>query len=64
MKYCKLHLLIIRYKVAIAKVRCARYVASTMLWMLEHHIISSHTAVRISRNAYIYAQRVVEKMSW
>ena len=64
MRYYKSLLTIaIRYKVAIAKVRCARYVSNAMLWMLEHRIISAHTAARISRNAYTYAQRVVEKMS-
>lgn len=62
MRYYKSLLSItIRYKIAIAKVNCAKCVASTAMWMYRHHIISEHTAKLIFRNAITYAEHVVER---
>lgn len=62
MRYRKsLLLIVIRYKIDIAKISCARCAVSTAWWMHRHHIISGHTARLILRNAVTYGERVAER---
>lgn len=62
MKYQKSPLTtVIRYEIAVAKIKCAGCVMDTVMWLHKHHIISEHTMVLIGLNAMNYGRRVVER---
>lgn len=62
MKYQKSPLaIVIRYEIAVAKIKCARCVMDIAMWLHKHHIISDHTMVLIALNAMGYGRRVVER---